>query len=210
MDVDYSRLNPAFHRDYEAFFKDERLHGARLAVVFLAEFRDKNAYAVDVIMKKKPDVLYSLGYVSMSCEGGWAMPVWQHMCNDIKKHKDDAQFRQVATQVARMAPREGRSLILFQFGFRGNWLDLVREALALGIEDRHFPTTEYYHLFSREVIELLEAHKNRKECVICMNADAVSQLPCGHVCMCKSQHKQDVPLVSYSLLNNRQYPLSSS
>ena len=189
MDIDYTRLNTGFRWDYETFFKGERLHGARLAVVFLAEFRGKNAYAVDVIMKKKPDVIYSLGYVSLSCAGGWAMPVWQHICNDIKEHKDDTQFRQVATQVARMAPIESRSLILFQFGFRGNWLDLVREALALGIEDKQFPTTEDYHLFSQEVIELLEAHKNHsddQQCVVCMDADAVSQMPCGHVCMCKA------------------------
>jgi hypothetical protein len=188
MEVDYTRLNRAFHDVYRSLLNDEH-QSPRLAVAFLAEFRDKNAYAVDVIMKKKPTVLYTLGYLSLSCAGGWAMPVWQHICNDIKEHKDDAQFRQVATQVARMAPHEDKSMILFQFGFRGNWLDLVREALALGIEDKHFPTEEFYHLFSQEVIELLETHKNHKDdrqCVICMDADAISQLSCGHVCMCKA------------------------
>jgi len=109
MDVDYALLNPAFHHDYKAFFAGE-LNGARLAVVFLAEFFDKNIYAVDVIMKKKPRVIYHLGYTSITCTGGYAMPVWQHLSTTGEIHIHQfrlALFRQ--TMLLDVVGRTGRN-----------------------------------------------------------------------------------------------------
>ncbi len=201
--IDYSRLDPYFHDLYRSFFAGDHV-SVRLAVLFLSEFRAKNAYAIEMLMRHKPTIVRTLGYLSMSCAGGYAMPVWQHICNEIKEHKTDASYRHMASLVARLSAAKDRATLLFQFGFRGDWLDLVREALALGVSPS-FLEPQNYDLFSPAVIKILEEHvaekatEKRREaervaleaveeklCAVCMDAEAVSQLVCGHVCMCKT------------------------
>ncbi len=206
--IDYKRLDPYYHDVYRDIFGAQTERSPRWSVAFLHEFQKRNMYAVDAIMRRYPGIVNMIGFTSKTCGGAYGMPVWQHIANEIKEHRGERSFRDLTALVARLGPMDRRSTYMLCFGIRGNWIDLVREGLQLGIDKEMLPDRENVEDDTLpEIMTLIQHYKtgvpqaaaaNEKEeekeddaeCVICMAAPAVFQLPCAHICMCKVCEKK--------------------
>jgi hypothetical protein len=196
MKPDFSRFTHTSRDVFDAYFSEDLNDAstrATFAPTFLREFRARNEYAVEEFMKARPNILDMLGYLSMGCEGGWAMPVWQHIGNMIRETPNDAAIRRMASFVARRCRENVRAETLMQYGIMGNWLDLVEESIALGVPKKFLgPVDNFDPEWSPAIRAALHRYfadenpkADKEECVICMNASAVYQIPCAHICMCK-------------------------
>ncbi len=58
-----------------------------------------------------------------------------------------------------------------------------------GFDERRRQIEQQRRELDEEERQLRQGREEKEEegqCVVCMDADAVSQLPCGHICMCKA------------------------
>lgn len=159
--IDYTQLDPDYHAVYRDIFGTQTERSPRWSVAFLHEFKQRNAYGVEHIIRSYPNIVNMIGFTSKTCGGAYGMPVWQHIGNEIKEHRDEPAFRNLASLVARLSPENRRSLLMLCFGIRGNWIDLVREGLSLGIDKEILPIREKMPDDTLpEIVALIHQYKN--------------------------------------------------
>lgn len=91
------------------------------------------------LIKENPKSLYIILYFSISCSGGYGLPVWKHfgyMLKNTDGYSKDQNVKDFALFLAQEVSSESSSAgsILLLFALTANWVDMVPICVEMGLD----------------------------------------------------------------------------
>jgi len=113
--------------------------------------KDEDYEGAIKMLDEDPFVLSRIGYDSMSCAGGWGMPMYAHVATFLdaghevsghsNKYRDAAGMRAVAEKVFEKAPtvfyqfsEQNLLSLKCNYAMRAGWVDILHECTAGGLD----------------------------------------------------------------------------
>jgi len=85
------------------------------------------------LLKKNPNILSKICFMSIGYEGGRGMEVWKYLCNMINDEKTNIKLRDLSYKIAEhLEDKEQQMTLFYLFGYRGHWIEHIKKALELG------------------------------------------------------------------------------
>lgn len=125
---------------------------------------------------QNPDSPFIIGYETMSCSGGWGMPIYAHFAKLLDENDERYRQQQGAKDVAKAIDAAAKKLsdkkntLLLKLALRGRWPEILQECIAdtdIALKrsiETEFPIPDELQEVWSQWIYIVESNDNSKDC----------------------------------------------